>query len=160
MAGHTERARTVRSRALGPLPVAGKGAGTYHAPDQEDVRRGIVEKERPGEAPTDRDSHEERQRLLGEFLSEYAELEPYIIIGRGWSRGWQQSALARFSDEQIHVIDQWNHVYGEEIAAVRQTRNVVVHEPHTVSVETLLGAIANTRQLSGILFRMLGLAGS
>jgi len=145
----------------------------YYAPDQADLGRGIEEK-RPvaeeqlvgGTAPaesavsvptppasdTETDEH---QRLLGEFLNEYATLEPYITPRRGDRRvgeGWD--ALLEST-----TLERYRTLFADELGALRQTRNVAVHEPQTVSNETLVGAIRNTRTLLEILKKGFEVAG-
>lgn len=127
-----------------------------YPPDQDEVRRGIVGKEgaigRPPEEVEDRPQEDERQVLLGEFLQEYARLEPFIYVPgmRRFSK-----ALEDLNDAQASLVERWNELFSSEIGALRQTRNVVVHEPERVSDETLEGALDNTKQLSRILFERL-----
>lgn len=149
-------------QAQGQTQATTTTVNTYYAPDQEDVRRGIQEKER-GEAPSaeltgaapspDGDSH---TQLIGELLKEYARLEPYITVGTRPAARWAED-ITRLSPSQRESVAEWNEMFRPEIQALRQARNVAVHEPQTVSVETLRGALQNTRELARILFGRLGL---
>jgi len=127
-----------------------------YPPDQDEVRRGIVGKEGAiGHAPEEsreKSQADGRQVLLGEFLQEYARLEPFIFV-LGMHRF--SKALEDLNDVQISLVERWNELFSSEIGALRQTRNVVVHEPERVSDETLNGALDNTKQLSRILFERL-----
>jgi hypothetical protein len=127
-----------------------------YPPDQEEVRRGIVGKEGAiGHSPNESQEEsqgDKRQVLLGEFLQEYARLEPFIFVP-GMHRF--SKALDELNDAQISLVERWNELFSSEIGALRQTRNVVVHEPERVSDETLVGALDNTKQLSRILFERL-----
>jgi hypothetical protein len=123
-----------------------------YPPDQDEVRRGIVGKEGAIGHPPNESQGDKRQVLLGEFLQEYARLEPFIFVP-GMHRF--SKALDELNDAQISLVERWNELFSSEIGALRQTRNVVVHEPERVSDETLDGALDNTRQLSRILFERL-----
>lgn len=134
-----------------------------YAPDQGDVSRGIAEKQgaerrhpQPAEGGPPAASQTE---LLGTFLREYAALEPYIVPSqlRNAPR-WSPKRLGHLSDEQQRLVEDWNERFAGEVRAVRQTRNVAVHEPDTLSDDTLRGAINNTRALKGILFDRLGIS--
>ena len=70
---------------------------------------------------------------------------------------WTSERVADLSERQLRQVDQWNEVFADEIEAVRRTRNVAVHEPRTVSSDTLRGAVENTRVLRSILLERLGL---
>lgn len=134
----------------------------YYAPDQDDVRRGIQEKEEqeqagasteePRETAPAGEGPEGHDHLIGAFLKAYAQLEPYIDLGgpRGVPRSTGDE-LAELGPDQREAIAEWNEMFRPEISALRQTRNVVVHEPHMVSHDTLRGAIDNTHELSRIL---------
>jgi hypothetical protein len=123
-----------------------------YPPDQDDVRRGIVEKEGvippPNQENAVQGQQNDRQALFGEFLQEYARLEPYI-----WVPGMRRFSkrLEDLPDQHAQLVEQWNELFSNEISALRQTRNVVVHEPERVSEATLQGALDNTRSLWRIL---------
>jgi hypothetical protein len=144
----------------------------YYAADQEELKRNIEAKEakeakgadqkagadqKEGGAVDKRRSRpevdqEEGPKLLGEFLREYAELEPYLLPAGGRPR-------AEFEDldpDRRSLIEDWRGMFKSEIAALRQTRNAIVHRPDSISPDTLRGAIANTRELSRILLDRIG----
>jgi hypothetical protein len=141
----------------------------YYAPDQDDLKRSIDAKQAAGSEPlteigvavepTTADAEaavradaEERERLLGEFVRKYARLEPYVQ--RTGSR--LHGEIEELDEKRQRLIDEWQEMFAPEIAALRQTRNAVVHQPELVSTETLRGAITNTRELSRILFDRIG----
>lgn len=141
-----------------------------YPPDQEVLRRGIDAREAEAGADDEDEAEEpqeeappvprgmpgdgdaERQRLLGEFMREYARLEPFILPpGNRLAR--ELESLDATSREQVM---HWREMFDREINALRQTRNSAVHQPELVSPATLSGAIANTRELSRILFGRIG----
>jgi len=151
------------SQGQGQAQATTTNVNNYYAPDQDDVRRGIDEKR--GEGVTDETQGGSRTEdlelhasLSGTFLKEYAQLEPYIMSG-GARRAprWALERIEQVSPAQQARIDEWNHMFRPEIQALRQTRNVAVHEPQSVSTETLRGALRNTRELARILFQGLDL---
>jgi hypothetical protein len=140
----------------------------YYAPDQGDLKRSIDAKEAAGSEPpidigaaeqpiADAEAallaeSEEREQLLGQFVREYARLEPYLQRPGSRLRG----EIEELDEDRQHLVVEWQGMFAPEIAALRQTRNAVVHQPELVSTETLRGAIANTRELSRILFDRIG----
>jgi hypothetical protein len=141
----------------------------YYAPDQDDLKRSIDAKEAAGSEPpaeigvateqTTADAEaalradsEERERLLGEFVRGYARLEPYIQRAGSRLRG----EIEELDEDRQRLVVDWQEMFAPEIAALRQTRNAVVHQPELVSTETLRGAIINTGELSRILFDRIG----
>jgi hypothetical protein len=133
-----------------------------YAPDQDDVRRGIEEKgKRSGESGPREEQIVDlagHAQLMGVFLREYADLEPYILATsfRRPPPRWINERLTHLDEGQRRVVEQWHELYSGEIAALRQTRNVVVHDPHTVSEATLRKAVDNTHELARILHDRLG----
>jgi hypothetical protein len=157
----SQLALLAQSQLQGQSQAAAATVNVY-APDQDDVRRGIVEKEsaaeRPeGHPPTDDGDAGDHARLLGTFLQEYSKLEPYVLR---YGTVRSQRDLEALDPDQRDLVVEWNEIFHREITALRQTRNVAVHEPDTISVGTLRGAIDNTRELSRILFGRLGSAAS
>jgi hypothetical protein len=149
-----QRLAQVALLAQGQAQGQSQAANMYFfAPDQEDVHRGIAEKEAgaapPHEPQSEGQDTDESARLLGEFLREYAELEPYLLRPRGPTRG---RGLELLAPQERELVLGWNEVFDREITALRQTRNAAVHDPSAVSAETLRGAIGNTRELARILF--------
>lgn len=148
----TQLALLAQSQSQGQAQTAAATLNIY-APDQGDVRRGIVGKESDRDRPPEPTlSHEmdpdEHARLLGVFLHEYSRLEPYI------DRRWGPRIRAQrgaFGPHRERLVTQWNELFRAEIDAIRRTRNVAVHETDTVSAETLQGAIENVRELARIL---------
>jgi len=122
------------------------------------VRRGIEHKENPpSEAaeptlPPASDDRPGRDKTLGAFLQDYARIEPYISIGGRGRPRWAVERTAHLTSEQEALVDQWNEMFFAEIDALRRTRNIAVHDPETVSTETIEGARANTNELARILF--------
>jgi hypothetical protein len=134
-----------------------------YSPSQEDVKRGISTKESEAESSPDNlsvdgvereskifvpEEAEDHARLLGEFLQAYSELEPFLMPLR-------RGQATTYNEEVLPAIASWNKIFGDELRAMRQTRNVAVHEPYAVSVDTLRAAIDNTRYLSDLLMRRL-----
>jgi hypothetical protein len=157
----SQLALLAQSQLQGQSQAAAATVNLY-APDQDDVHRGIVEKESAadrseGLRPTVEGDAGEHARLLGSFLKEYSKLEPYVLRFRPPRFPEEVEAL---DPDRRGLVMQWNELFDRELAALRQTRNVAVHEPDTISVDTLRGAIDNTRELSRILFERLAPAAS
>jgi hypothetical protein len=141
----------------------------YYAADQDELKRNIEAKEAGGSEPesgarnakpeeigppqswTGAD-REEGPKLLGEFLREYAQLEPYLLPAGSRLRAEVEDT----DSERAARIEEWRAMFKPEIAALRQTRNAIVHRPDSVGTDTLRGAIENTRELSRILFGRIG----
>lgn len=139
-------------------------AGPY-APAQDDLRAGIEQKEHlkadPGTARRVERLDDERLQLLGTFVDAYSDLEPYIKIA-GVAPG---NPFVAFADDvpvrdlaELDVVREWAAGYRAEISALRETRNVAVHRPATVSSTTLRGALENTRRLHRVLDGALALS--
>lgn len=138
-------------------------------PDQGELKRAIDSKEAPaapGPAAPPAGTEEvaaaeasllaeadERLRLLGEFVREYARLEPYMVSPRSPLYGRLEDEL---DVDRRQVVKDWLQMFDREITALRQTRNATIHQPELVSAETLRDAIDNTRELSRILFERIG----
>ena len=139
----------------------------YYAADQDELKRNIEAKEAVGAEPEAdarkpepaavgplhariRANDDEGQQLLGAFLREYAQLEPYLLPVR------MRAESEELDPDRRARIEDWEEMFKPEIAALRQTRNTIVHRPDLVSTDTLRGAIENTRELSRILFGRLG----
>ena len=136
----------------------------YFAADQDELKNNIETKEaagagsvagsrRPGSEvgpiqPAARTDDRETPRLLGEFLLEYSRLERYLAPS-GSRLGAEVEDL---DHERRALVEDWRVMFRPEIAALRQTRNAIVHRPESVPADTLRGAIDNTRELARILF--------
>jgi hypothetical protein len=136
--------------------------GAPYAPAQDDLRAGIEQKEHgtadAGGAGAGEIVDGERVQLLGRFVDAYSELEPYIRLTEmtryrdnvvNPPRGIPE--IPQMNDAERRVVLDWGERYRDEIRALRQTRNVLVHMPATVSGATLRGAIENTERLRRVL---------
>jgi hypothetical protein len=154
--------RVTQVAALGQLQMQGQTAAATinlsYPPSQEDVRRRIEEKEAITHPPPVRDvppDAEDWSNVLGEFLAKYSELEPYIQ-SRFRRQPVYERRLAHLSPEQQQLVDQWYELFHDEIQALRQTRNVALHDPDSISPETLRRATQNAQELARILFGRIG----
>jgi hypothetical protein len=163
-----QRLTQVATQAQHQSQTAIGAVNNYYAPDQGDLKRSIDAKEAAGSEPsvevggTERAignaeaaliaESEEREQLLGQFVREYARLEPYLQRAGSRLRG----EIEELDEDRQRLVFDWQEMFAPEIAALRQTRNAVVHQPELVSTETLRGAITNTRELSRILFDRIG----
>jgi hypothetical protein len=138
-------------------------------PDQVELKRSIDLKEGAGGGTalaglgsaedlaaaksSSRAETDERLRLLGKFVRDYARLEPYMVSPRSPLYGRLEADL---DPDRRQLVKDWSEMFEPEITALRQTRNATIHQPELVSEETLRGAISNTAELARILFDRIG----
>jgi hypothetical protein len=135
----------------------------FYGPNQDDVKRGIgdkatlVDRTQPEPQLADKvetqEEREDRAALLGEFLLEYSKLEPYVS---GQQPRFAQDQSLNLSPDQAAEVMWFNSLFKQEIEAVRQTRNIVLHQPELVTSESIRGATDNTRELLRILLKRIG----
>jgi hypothetical protein len=135
--GELKRSIDLKEGAAGGTALAGLGSAEELAAAKSSSR-----------AETD-----ERLRLLGKFVRDYARLEPYMVSPRS---PLYRRIEADIDPDRRQLVKDWYEMFEPEITALRQTRNATIHQPDLVSQETLRGAIDNTAELSRIVFDRIG----